>query len=132
VSFLHRLSAAARLVVFNPRGTGLSDRPPRITLESWVDDVNAVLDASGSTRAAIFGAETAANVCALYAATYPERCERLALYHPVARVVRSPSVGTVAALYASVGLENCPRCSPQRPRVLRRAMAPPFSSMDRV
>ena len=91
VSFLHRLSAAVRLVVFNPRGTGLSDRPPRITLESWMDDVNAVLEASGSARAALFGAETAANACALYAATYPERCERLALYNPVARAVRSPS-----------------------------------------
>jgi class 3 adenylate cyclase len=90
-SFLRRLAEAARLVVFNPRGTGLSDRPRNVTLESRMDDVNAVLDANGCDRAAIFGAETSANVCALFAATYPERCERLVLYRPHARAVRSPS-----------------------------------------
>ena len=88
-SFLRRLSEAARVVVFNPRGTGLSDRPPNVTLESRVDDVTAVLDATGCARAAIFGADTSANVCALFAATYPERCDRLALFVPQARVVRS-------------------------------------------
>ena len=77
-SFLRCLSEEAPVVVFNPRGTGLSDRPPNLTLESRTDDLNAVLDGIGCERAAIFGADVSANVCALFAATYPERCDRLA------------------------------------------------------
>ena len=88
-SFLLRLAEVARLVVFNPRGTGLSDRPPNVTLESRMDDLRAVLDAIECPRATIYGAHTSANVCALFAATYPERCDRLALFFPVARVLRS-------------------------------------------
>ena len=91
VSFLRRLSEVVRVAVFNPRGMGLSDRPPRMTLESRMEDINAVLDAIGSERATIFGAQVSANVCALFAATYPERCDRLALFAPEARVVRSDS-----------------------------------------
>jgi class 3 adenylate cyclase len=90
-SFFRRLAGDARVVVFDARGTGLSDRGRSIALESRMDDLNAVLDASGCPRAAIFGADTSANVCALFAATYPERCERLALYRPHARTVRSAS-----------------------------------------
>jgi len=90
-SFLRRLSEVARVVVFDPRGTGLSDRPPNVTLESRMDDINAVLDAIGCSRASIFGADTSANVCALFASTYPERCDRLALFAPQARAVRSHS-----------------------------------------
>jgi class 3 adenylate cyclase len=90
-SFLRRLSEEARVVVFNPRGTGLSDRPQNLTLESRMGDVNAVLDAIGSDRATIFGADTSANVCALFAAAYPERSDRLALFVPYARSVRSDS-----------------------------------------
>lgn len=88
-SFLRRLAEVARLVVFNPRGTGLSDRPPNVTLESRMDDLRAILDAIECPRATIYGAHTSANVCALFAATYPERCDRLALFFPVARVLRS-------------------------------------------
>jgi class 3 adenylate cyclase len=89
--FLDRLSEEVRLVVINPRGTGLSDRPRNVTLEARMDDVNAVLDAIGIERAALYGAAESANVCALYAATYPDRCERLALFSPYARSVRSDS-----------------------------------------
>ena len=89
--FLRRLSEEARVAVFNPRGTGLSDRPPNITLESRTEDVNTVLDAIGCERASIFGADVSANVCALFAATHPERCGRLALFMPHARGVRSDS-----------------------------------------
>ena len=81
-SFLRRLSEEARLVVFNPRGTGLSDRPSNMTLESRVDDLNAVLDAIGQERATIFGGDVSANVCALFAASFPERCDRLVLFVP--------------------------------------------------
>jgi len=87
--FLQRLTEGARLIVFNPRGTGLSDRPRNVTLEARMDDVTAVLDAEGLGRATLFGVGESANVCALYAATFPERCERLVLFSPYARLTRS-------------------------------------------
>jgi class 3 adenylate cyclase len=90
-SFLRRLSEEARLVLFNPRGTGLSDRPSNMTLESRVDDVNAVLDAIEQGRATIFGGDVSASVCALFAASFPERCDRLVLFVPTARTIRSDS-----------------------------------------
>ena len=90
-SFLRRLSEEARVVVFNPRGTGLSDRPHNLTLESRVDDLNAVLDAIEQERATIFGGDVSANVCALFAASFPERCDRLVLFVPRARALRSDS-----------------------------------------
>jgi len=88
---LRRLAEEVRLIVFNPRGTGLSDRPRNVTLEARMDDVNAVLDAVGIEHASLLGTGESANMCALYAATYPERCERLALVEPYARAVRSDS-----------------------------------------
>jgi class 3 adenylate cyclase len=88
-SFLRRVSEIARLIVLNPRGTGLSDRPRNLTLESRMDDINAVLEANGVGRATIFGNDVSANACALFAATYPDRCERLALFVPYARTVRT-------------------------------------------
>ena len=87
--FLDRLARDVRLIVFNPRGTGLSDRPRNVTLEARMDDLTAVLDAVGSERANLFGVSTSANTCALFAATYPERCERLVLHRPYPRGVRS-------------------------------------------
>jgi class 3 adenylate cyclase len=89
--FLRRLAAEARLIVFNPRGTGMSDRPRNVTLEARMDDIRAILDTLDIERATLFGVAESANVCALFAATYPERCERLALWSPYARSVRSES-----------------------------------------
>src|SRR5580765_5171858 len=88
-SFFDRLSAETRLTVLNPRGMGQSDRPRNVTLEDWAEDVVAVLDAQGIERATLFGASDSANACALTAATYPERVERLVLHSPFARRVRS-------------------------------------------
>jgi class 3 adenylate cyclase/pimeloyl-ACP methyl ester carboxylesterase len=85
-SFFERLASFSRLILFDKRGTGISDRPmvwP--TLEAQMDDVRAVLDAVGSEQAALFGAVQGAQVCALFAATYPERCSRLILYNALAR-----------------------------------------------
>ncbi len=90
-AFLDRLVREVRLIVFNPRGTGLSARPRNVTLEARMDDIAAVLDAVGSERATLFGVATGANVCALFAATYPERCGRLVLARPYPRAVRSDS-----------------------------------------
>jgi pimeloyl-ACP methyl ester carboxylesterase/DNA-binding winged helix-turn-helix (wHTH) protein len=74
--FLHRLASFSRLILFDKRGTGLSDRVPLDqlpTLEQRMDDVRAVLDAVGSHRAALLGVSEGGPLCSLYATTYPER-----------------------------------------------------------
>src|SRR5881275_3478733 len=76
------LAAFSRVLGFDKRGTGLSDRPREAaTLETRMDDVRAVLDAVGSERAVLFGTFEAASMCLLFAATYPERTLGLALYN---------------------------------------------------
>jgi pimeloyl-ACP methyl ester carboxylesterase/class 3 adenylate cyclase len=78
--FLRRLSGFARLILFDKRGTGLSDRVDALpTLEQRMDDVRAVMDAVGSERAALFGVSEGGPMCALFAATHPGRTTRLVL-----------------------------------------------------
>lgn len=73
-SFLDRLASFSRLILFDKRGCGMSDRVhPLPTLEQRMDDVRAVLDAVGSTRAALMGISEGGVMSALFAATYPER-----------------------------------------------------------
>jgi pimeloyl-ACP methyl ester carboxylesterase len=74
--FLERLASFSRLILFDKRGTGLSDRVSNDelpTLEQRMDDVRAVLEAVGSERTVLFGHSEGGNMCVLYAATYPER-----------------------------------------------------------
>lgn len=72
--FYRRLTSFSRLIMFDKRGTGLSDRTAGVpTLEDRMDDVRAVLDAVGSERAAIVGQSEGGAIGALFAATYPER-----------------------------------------------------------
>ena len=72
--FLHRLASFSRLILFDKRGTGLSDRVAELpTLEQRMDDVRAVLDAVGSRQAALLGVSEGGPLCSLYATTYPER-----------------------------------------------------------
>jgi pimeloyl-ACP methyl ester carboxylesterase len=74
--FFNRLARFSRLILFDKRGTGLSDRVPRSelpSLEERMDDVIAVLDAVGSERTAVMGHSEGGNLATLYAATYPER-----------------------------------------------------------
>ncbi len=76
-----RLAAFARLIMFDKRGTGLSDRTVGVpTLEERMDDVRAVMDAVGSQRAALFGISEGGAMSVLFAATYPERTRALVLY----------------------------------------------------
>ena len=73
-SFLKRLASFSRLILFDKRGCGMSDRVhPLPTLEQRMDDVRAVLDAAGSERAALLGISEGGVMAALFAATYPER-----------------------------------------------------------
>ena len=88
--FLRRLASFSRLIVFDKRGQGLSDRlgrPP--TLEESMDDVGAVMDAAGSERAAIFAISEGGPMAALFSATYPERVASLVLYGTFARMLRA-------------------------------------------
>ncbi len=82
VRLYEQLSAFSRLILFDKRGTGLSDRPRVLSLEMQMDDVRAVLDAVDSERAVLLGAVQGSQLCALYAATYPERTKALVLYNP--------------------------------------------------
>ena len=80
VHFLERLASFSRLVLFDKRGTGLSDRVSNTelpTLEQRMDDVRVVLEAVSSERAALFGHSEGGNMCVLFAATYPERTTAL-------------------------------------------------------
>jgi pimeloyl-ACP methyl ester carboxylesterase len=77
---LERLASFSRLILFDKRGTGLSDRVSNDrlpTLEERMDDVRAVLEAVGSERAALFGHSEGGNMCFLFAATYPQRTDAL-------------------------------------------------------
>jgi pimeloyl-ACP methyl ester carboxylesterase len=80
VHVFERLSAFARLILFDKRGTGLSDRNVGFpTLEQRMQDVQAVMDAAGSQRAVLMGTSEGGNMCMLFAATYPERTVALVL-----------------------------------------------------
>jgi class 3 adenylate cyclase len=84
--FLRRLASFSRLIRFDKRGTGLSDRPGGLPdLETRMDDVRAVLDAVGSERAALFGYSEGGPMSVLYAGTYPERTTALVLYGTYAK-----------------------------------------------
>jgi class 3 adenylate cyclase len=80
-AFFSRLAGFSRLILFDKRGTGLSDRIAGAPdLEVRMDDVRAVMDAVGSERAAVFGASEGGAMSMLFAATYPERTRALVLY----------------------------------------------------
>ncbi|HVH52247.1 MAG TPA: adenylate/guanylate cyclase domain-containing protein [Gaiellaceae bacterium] len=84
--FLERLASFSRLIRFDKRGTGLSDRPGGLPdLETRMDDVRAVMDAVGSERAAIFGYSEGGPMSVLFAATYPSRTTALVLYGTYAK-----------------------------------------------
>jgi class 3 adenylate cyclase len=92
VRFCRRLASFSRLILLDKRGTGLSDRPRDLpTLETRMDDIRAVMDAAGSERAALLGAGSpGGQLCAVFAATYPERVRALILQNTWPRVVRAP------------------------------------------
>ena len=84
--FFERLAQTFRLILLDKRGTGLSDHGSQFaTLETRMEDLRAVLDATGASNAVVFGAHEGCGMAALYAATYPERTRALALFHPRVR-----------------------------------------------
>jgi class 3 adenylate cyclase len=82
---IERLSSICRLIRFDKRGTGLSDRVPVASLEQRMDDVRAVMDAVGSKQAALLGQSDGGPMSLLFAATYPERTLALVIYGSYAR-----------------------------------------------
>lgn len=89
--FLTRLASFSRLILFDKRGTGLSDRVPLNelpTLEQRMEDVRAVMDAVGSKRAALVGVSEGGPMCSLFAATYPEKTTALVMIGTYARRLR--------------------------------------------
>jgi DNA-binding winged helix-turn-helix (wHTH) protein/class 3 adenylate cyclase len=89
--FLSRLASFSRLILFDKRGTGLSDRVPLNqlpTLEQRMDDVRAVMEAAGSDRAALIGVSEGGPMCSLFAATYPEKTAALAMIGTYAKRIR--------------------------------------------
>lgn len=90
-AFLRRLGTLARVILFDKRGTGLSDRVPLSqlpTLEQRMDDVRAVMEAAGSQRAVLFGVSEGGPLCSLFAATYPEKTVGLIMIGSYARRLR--------------------------------------------
>ncbi len=90
-NFFKRLASFCRLIRFDKRGTGLSDRTgPIPTIEDRMDDVRAVMDAAGSATAALFGFSEGGQMSIVFAATYPERASALILYGSMARQAWAP------------------------------------------
>jgi pimeloyl-ACP methyl ester carboxylesterase/DNA-binding CsgD family transcriptional regulator len=90
-SFLRELAQSSRLLVFDKRGTGLSDPLPRAsTMEERMDDVRAVMDAASVRRAVLFGASEGVSLAILFAASYPERTLGLIAFGGFARRRRTP------------------------------------------
>jgi class 3 adenylate cyclase len=88
--FLNGLTDFARLILFDKRGTGLSDRVGKVpTLEDRMDDVRAVMDAAGSSRAAVMGISEGGPLALLFGATYPQRTAALIVYGSFARAIRT-------------------------------------------
>jgi pimeloyl-ACP methyl ester carboxylesterase/DNA-binding winged helix-turn-helix (wHTH) protein len=89
--FLSRLASISRLILFDKRGTGLSDPVSDLpTLEQRMDDVRAVLDAVGSRRAVLLGVSEGGPMCSLFAATHPRQTEALIMIGTYARRLRAP------------------------------------------
>ena len=90
-SFLYRLASFSRLILFDKRGCGMSDRVhPLPTLEQRMDDVRAVMDAAGSERAAVMGISEGGVMSCLFAATYPERCAAIIINGSYPTALRRP------------------------------------------
>src|SRR4029078_11318856 len=90
-AFFTKLATAIRVIRCARRGSGLSDRVRDVpTLETRMDDLRAVMDAAGSSRAVVVATFEAAAMAMLFAATYPERVAGLVLLYPLAKGVWAP------------------------------------------
>src|SRR3954467_231019 len=89
--FFERIGSFSRLILFDKRGTGLSDPVASVpTLEERIDDVRAGMDAAGSERAALFGISEGGPMSVLFAATHPARVAALVLHGAMGRTTEAP------------------------------------------
>ena len=100
-----RLAESSRLIIVNTRGMGMSDRPRGLTIEARMDDVRAVMDAVGSTRATLLGWAETSNTCGVFAATFRSVSSALSSTHrtraaPARTVSLGPSRGGALASLA--------------------------------
>ena len=102
--YFERLASFCRLIMFDKRGTGLSDRVPVATLEERMDDLHAVMDDVGSQRAAVFGSSEGGALSVLFTTTYPDRVSALVLYGAYPRLVWAPDYPEGIPEDASAGL----------------------------
>ena len=126
--FLTRLASFARLILLDKRGTGLSDPVAELpTLEQRMDDVRAVMDAVGSQRAALLGVSEGGPMCALFAATYPEKAEALVMIGSYAKRVRSDDYpwGTTREERDAFGEAHQPLAAAHRLGLRRRPVRDP-------
>jgi len=133
--FMRRLASFCRLISFDKRGTGMSDRVSGVpTLEVRMDDVRAVMDAAGSERAALLGASEGGPMSALFAATHPERVWALVLDGSYARQLWAPDYpwGSSQDEYLR-DLEQEERTwgTPEHSAEVAQALAPSASDEDR-
>jgi pimeloyl-ACP methyl ester carboxylesterase len=92
-SVVRGLASHARVLLFDRRGTGTSDRgspDAAPTIEACMDDIGAVMDSAGSDRAWLFGIESGAALCFLFAATYPERAIGVVVFNATVRGLWAP------------------------------------------
>ena len=93
VSFVRGLASIGRVLVFDRRGSGTSDRSwtgEAATIEAQMDDIRAVMDAASSERAFVFGIESGAALCFMFAATHPERTSGVIVQAPMLRGTPAP------------------------------------------
>jgi class 3 adenylate cyclase len=106
---LRRLGSVARVLIYDPRGVGLSDPIDHVpTVEEFADDLAAVMDAAGVQHATLFGTFVSSLIVAMFAARAPERADGLVLVWPYAQGIRAvPDVSTIAGYdaYADRRLE---------------------------
>jgi pimeloyl-ACP methyl ester carboxylesterase len=126
--FLNRLASLSRLILFDKRGVGLSDRVPESqlpSLETRMDDLRAVMDAADSERGVVFGISEGGPMAMLFAATYPDRTRGLLLFGTAADLT-SGRVAENAPLYSTASTGSGGRrstrgslCGSGRRRALR-------------
>jgi class 3 adenylate cyclase len=89
--FMRGVAQFARVITFDKRGNGMSDRVDKApTLDERMEDVRTLMDVAGSRRAAMFGISEGASLCMLFAATHPDQVSHLMLYGAVPRAMAAP------------------------------------------
>ena len=128
-AFFERLAAGCRLIRFDKRGTGMSDRVTGLPdMETRMDDVRAVMDAVGSKEAALIGVSEGGPMSILFAATYPDRCWALVVYSSFPRVRWAPDflIGETDEQIEKQREETLRHWSdPESTRLLARSIARP-------